>query len=64
MARGRDLLAALASIPVTLFGLVLVTFLIGRVMPIDPVLAMVGDNAPAAVVARARLELEIGRAHV
>ena len=61
MTRGRALLAALASIPVTLFGLVLVTFIIGRVMPIDPVLAMVGDNAPAAVRDRARLELGLDK---
>ena len=33
------------SVAVTLMGLLLVTFLIGRVMPIDPVLAVVGDHA-------------------
>jgi len=49
--------AGLASLPVTLFGLILVTFLIGRAVPIDPVLAVVGDHAPADVVARARAEL-------
>ncbi|MFZ6762197.1 ABC transporter permease [Pseudoroseomonas sp. WGS1072] len=47
----------LASVPITLLGLALVTFLIGRVVPIDPVLAIVGDRAPADVVERARLEL-------
>ncbi|MCX7382860.1 MAG: ABC transporter permease, partial [Alphaproteobacteria bacterium] len=59
MAAGgaRRLAATLASVPITLFGLVLVTFLIGRVMPIDPVLAIVGDRAPADVVAATRLEL-------
>ena len=36
-----------ASARHTFFGLLLVTFLIGRVMPIDPVLAVVGDRAPA-----------------
>ena len=51
------LAATTASVPITLFGLVLVTFLIGRVMPIDPVLAIVGDRAPADVVAATRLEL-------
>ena len=55
--RLRPLLAALASVPVTLFGLVLVTFLIGRAMPIDPVIAIVGDHAPADVIARVRTEL-------
>ncbi len=47
----------LASIPITLFGLVLVTFFIGRVVPIDPVLAIVGDRAPHDVVEAARLQL-------
>ncbi|TPG58167.1 ABC transporter permease [Roseomonas nepalensis] len=56
-ARLGALAATAASIPIILFGLVLVTFFIGRVVPIDPVLAVVGDRAPADVVARARLEL-------
>jgi len=47
----------LASIPITLFGLILVTFFIGRVVPIDPVLAIVGDRAPQDVVEATRLEL-------
>ncbi len=41
----------------TLLGLVAVTFLIGRVVPIDPVLAIVGDRAPPQVYARVRQEL-------
>lgn len=53
----KALAATAASVPITLFGLVLVTFLIGRVMPIDPVLAIVGDRAPADVVAQTRLDL-------
>ncbi len=59
----RGLLGLTGSVVVTLFGLVVVTFLIGHVMPIDPVIAMVGDNAPQEVVERVRHE-EIGRAHV
>jgi len=55
--RLRPVLAALASVPVTLFGLVLVTFLIGRAMPIDPVIEIVGDHAPPDVIARVRTEL-------
>ena len=47
--------------PVTLFGLVLLTFLIGRAMPIDPIIAIVGDHAPADVVARVRAELGLDR---
>ena len=34
------------TLAVTFLGLLLVTFLIGRVVPIDPVLAVVGDRAP------------------
>ena len=42
---------------ITYLGLLAVTFFIGRVIPIDPVLAIVGDRAPASVVERAREEL-------
>ena len=59
--RLRALAATAASVPITLFGLVLVTFLIGRVMPLDPVLAIVGDRAPQDVVERMRLELGLDR---
>jgi peptide/nickel transport system permease protein len=55
------LAASMASVPVTLFGLVLITFVIGRVVPIDPVVAIVGDHAPPAVMARVRLELGLDR---
>lgn len=45
------------SVAITFFGLLLVTFLIGRVVPIDPVLAAVGDRASADVYERVRIEL-------
>jgi peptide/nickel transport system permease protein len=57
---GRGLWAAarlLGSVALTFLGLLLVTFLIGRVVPIDPVLAAVGDRAPAEVYERVRREL-------
>jgi peptide/nickel transport system permease protein len=57
IGRLRTLAATAASVPITLFGLVLVTFLIGRVMPIDPVIAIAGDHAPPDVVAAVRLQL-------
>ncbi len=57
----RALSLSLASVPITLFGLVLLTFVIGRVVPIDPVLAVVGDRAPQAVVERTRHELGLDR---
>ena len=61
MSRVKSLAAAVASIPITLFGLVLITFLIGRVVPIDPVLAVVGDRAPQEVVERTRHEMGLDR---
>jgi peptide/nickel transport system permease protein len=54
---GGATLGRLASVPLTLLGLVLVTFLIGHALPIDPILAQVGDHAPPEVVARVRAEL-------
>ncbi|MBD3764168.1 MAG: ABC transporter permease [Rhodobacterales bacterium] len=39
------LTAGTLSLAVTLLGLMLVTFLIGRVVPIDPVLSIVGERA-------------------
>ena len=53
--------ASLTSIPLTLFGLVLVTFLIGRVMPIDPTIAIAGDHAPPDVIAAVREQLGLDR---
>jgi len=46
-----------AMVGTTFLGLLLVTFLIGRVVPIDPVLAVVGDKASVEVYQRVRLEL-------
>ena len=57
---GRQAVAVaqfLGVIVVTYFGLLAVTFFIGRVVPIDPVLAIVGDRAPEHVIARVREEL-------
>lgn len=41
----RLLAGQIASIAVTLFGLLALTFVIGRMMPADPVRAMVGEDA-------------------
>ena len=61
MNRLKSLAATAASIPITLFGLVLITFLIGRVVPIDPVLAVVGDRAPQDVYERTKKEMGLDR---
>ncbi|WP_410015448.1 ABC transporter permease [Sodalis sp. C49] len=53
----KRMVNTLGSLLLTLFGLALLTFFIGRVMPTDPVLAAVGDNAPQAVVERVRQEM-------
>jgi peptide/nickel transport system permease protein len=47
----------LASLALTFLGLTIVTFCIGRVIPIDPVLAVVGDRALPDVYERVRMEL-------
>lgn len=67
MARSRaaQLPAAVGSflvvVALTLLGLLAVTFFIGRVIPIDPVLAIVGDRAPEHVVQRVREELGLNK---
>jgi len=50
-------LRLLGTVALTFFGLLLVTFLIGRVVPIDPVLAAVGDRVTTEVYERVRSEL-------
>lgn len=51
----------LVVILLTYLGLLAVTFFIGRVMPVDPVLAIVGDHAPEHVIARVREELGLNK---
>ncbi len=50
-----------ATIALTFFGLLLVTFLIARVVPIDPVLAVVGDRATEEVYEQARKDMGLDR---
>ncbi len=63
MAQGKPLRLGLAAgrlamvIVLTYLGLLAVTFFIGRVIPVDPALAIVGDRAPEHVVQRVREEL-------
>ncbi|WP_440062725.1 ABC transporter permease [Pseudomonas syringae] len=49
------------SVAATLFGLLLLTFFIGRIMPLDPVLAIVGPDADAAAYAQAYQELGLDK---
>lgn len=60
-SRSRQRLTSLAgflvTLAVTFLGLLAITFFIGRIVPIDPVLAVVGDRAPVAVYERVRQEM-------
>ena len=47
----------LVAIVLTVLGLLAVTFFIGRVIPVDPALAIAGDRAPEHVLQRVREEL-------
>ena len=51
----------LVTIAFTFLGLLAITFFIGRIIPIDPVLAVVGDRAPIAVYERVRVEMGLDR---
>lgn len=53
----KQTIRIVAIVCVTFIGLLLVTFLIGRVIPIDPVLAVVGDKASADVYEKAYREM-------
>ena len=45
------------TLALTFLGLIAVTFVIGRVVPVDPVLAVVGDRALPETYARVRAEM-------
>jgi peptide/nickel transport system permease protein len=47
----------LLTLAVTFLGLLAITFVIGRVVPIDPVLAVVGDRASAETYAQVRADM-------
>ncbi len=57
----KALAAVALSVFITFLGLLAITFFIGRVVPIDPVLAVVGDRAPKEVYEAARLALGLDR---
>lgn len=57
----KKLLGTLVTISVTLLGLLFVTFMIGRVMPIDPVLAVIGERASQAQYDAVRVELGLDK---
>ncbi len=62
--RGAALLSTLGVIAVTMFGLIFVTFIIGRVMPVDPVLAVVGERASKEIYDRVYFEMGLDKSLV
>jgi len=61
LALARSAFVGFLTLAVTLTGLLLATFVIGRVMPIDPVVAAVGDKASAETYAAAREALGLDK---
>jgi len=57
----RKLASLAVSVVLTFFGLTVVTFMIGRVIPIDPVVAVLGDRAPPEAYERMRHQLHLDR---
>jgi peptide/nickel transport system permease protein len=53
----KSALRLLGSVVTTLLGLLLVTFVISRFLPADPVLAVVGDHASDSTIQAARVRL-------
>ncbi len=61
LAWGWKAAKLILSVGFTFFGLLLVTFLIGRVVPQDPVLAVVGDRASQSTYDKVYLELGLDK---
>lgn len=59
--RAAGLLGVVATMGVTFLGLLAITFAIGRLVPIDPVLAVVGDRAPQSVYEATRIEMGLDK---
>lgn len=57
----RRVASLLFSVSLTFLGLTCVTFFIGRVIPIDPVLAIVGDKASQSTYNRVRVEIGLDK---
>ena len=57
IGRVQTLASGLVSLALTLFGLLVFTFILSRAAPVDPVLQLVGDHASEATYEQARHEL-------
>ena len=61
LARLKPIGKLIFSVALTMIGLLAVTFIIGRVMPIDPVLAVVGDKASTETYEAARIAMGLDK---
>ncbi|MEO1017900.1 MAG: ABC transporter permease [Pseudomonadota bacterium] len=59
--QGRGLFRVFGSVIVTVFGLLALTFFIGRVLPLDPVIAVLGDDYDPAAYDRVYRELGLDK---
>lgn len=57
----RNLLGFILAVLLTFLGLMAITFFIGRVVPIDPVLSVVGDRATQELYDATRIELGLDK---
>ena len=57
----KSILRVIISIATTLLGLLIVTFVISRMLPADPVLAVVGDHASESTIEAARIRLGLDK---
>ena len=57
----RKVGTSLGVVVVTLFGLLVITFVVGRMVPADPVIAIIGDQADQAAYQRVYEQLGLDR---
>lgn len=57
----RKIATSFAVILTTLFGLLVITFIVGRMVPADPVIAVIGDQADQATYDRVFTEMGLDR---
>ena len=60
-AFGLKSLTTVGSVAITMVGLLALTFIIGRVMPIDPVTAVLGERASPSAYAAMRAEMGLDK---
>jgi peptide/nickel transport system permease protein len=57
----REATRQLSAVAISLFGLLAITFFIGRMLPLDPVVAVIGDDAPQSTYDMVYRELGLDR---